>query len=198
MRELREKLNAALQEVGRQPDEIPILWAATPTMGESREVAEARYQAVVDLVPMEVGAIYLSHKCGFDFSTLPMPMPLGKVVEEVEATEGSTAYMGKMLVTEGPEAPVTLDDLAALAIDFDLSVGPPLVGTYQEVADILTDLHYQTGPNVGFMISIRHYMPQQVAEFVERVIPRLQENGVHRTEYRGSTLRENFGLRERF
>ena len=198
MRDLRERLNAALQEVGRQPDEIPILWAATPVMGESREVAEARYQDVIDLIPTEVGAIYLSHKCGFDFSTLPMPMPLGKVMAEVDAAHGSTAYMGKMLATEGPEALISLDDLAALAIDYDLSAGPPMVGTYQEVADILTDLHHQTGPRVGFMISIRHHMPQQVNEVVEQVIPRLQENGVRRTEYRGSTLRDNYSLRDRF
>ena len=198
MRDLRERLNAELLEVGRQPDEIPILWAVTPTMGESRAVAEARNQAMIDLLPMEVGAIFLSHKSGFDFSTLPMPMPLGKVAAEVESTRGSTAYMQKMLVTEGPEAPVNLEDLAALARDSELSWGPPLVGTHEEVADILTDLHHQTGPNVGFMISIRHYMPQNVTEFIERVIPRLQENGVYKTAYPGSTLRDNYGLRPRF
>ena len=198
IRDLRERLNAELQEVGREPDEIPILWAVTPTVGESREIADARYQAVSDLLPREVGAIFLSHKSGFDFSTLPMPMALGKVVEHVEAAEGSTAYMHKMLATEGPEASVTMDDLAALAIDFDLSAGPPLVGTHEEVADILTDLHHQSGPNVGFMLSVRHFMPQIVHEFVDRVIPRLQANGVRPTRYLGSTLRDNFGLRERF
>lgn len=42
------------------PDEIPILWAITPIMGETREVAEARNQDMIDLLPLEVGAVFLS------------------------------------------------------------------------------------------------------------------------------------------
>ena len=41
-------------------------------------------------------------------------------------------------------------------------------------------------------------MAQNVTEFIERVVPRLQENGVYKTEYHGSTLRDNYGLREHF
>ena len=37
-------------------------------------------------------------------------------------------------------------------------------------------------------------MPSGLDEFVDRVVPLLQERGSLRTEYEGTTLRENLGL----
>jgi alkanesulfonate monooxygenase len=38
------------------------------------------------------------------------------------------------------------------------------------------------------------YLPTGLDEFVDLVIPILQERGLFRTEYEGKTLRENLGL----
>jgi N-acetyl-S-(2-succino)cysteine monooxygenase len=38
------------------------------------------------------------------------------------------------------------------------------------------------------------YLPGGLDKFVDQVIPVLQKRGLFRTEYTGSTLRENLGL----
>lgn len=45
----------------------------------------------------------------------------------------------------------------------------------------------------GFNLYIGH--PEQFRRFTEEVVPILQERGVYRREYEGSTLRESLGLR---
>jgi hypothetical protein len=41
---------------------------------------------------------------------------------------------------------------------------------------------------------VPHLTPHGLDEFVEKVVPLLQERGSFRTEYRGTTLREHLGL----
>ena len=45
----------------------------------------------------------------------------------------------------------------------------------------------------GFTIQFP-YVPDGIDDFVDRVIPVLQNRGLFRTEYEGKTLRENMGL----
>lgn len=45
-------------------------------------------------------------------------------------------------------------------------------------------------------ILVPHITPGGLAPFVDHVVPLLQERGVFRTAYEGTTLRENLGLRE--
>ena len=46
----------------------------------------------------------------------------------------------------------------------------------------------------GFIL-VPHITPDGLAPFVDKVVPLLQERGVFRTEYEGTTLRENLGLK---
>src|SRR5699024_8231187 len=45
----------------------------------------------------------------------------------------------------------------------------------------------------GFIL-VPHITPGGLDEFVDRVVPELQERGVYRDAYPGTTLRENLGL----
>ncbi|WP_281712125.1 NtaA/DmoA family FMN-dependent monooxygenase [Dermacoccus nishinomiyaensis] len=45
----------------------------------------------------------------------------------------------------------------------------------------------------GFIL-VPHLTPHGLDEFVDRVVPLLQERGVYRTDYEGSTLRDHLGL----
>ena len=46
----------------------------------------------------------------------------------------------------------------------------------------------------GFILA-PHIVPGGLDDFADRVVPLLQERGVFRTEYEGTTLREHLGLR---
>ncbi|MBB2946918.1 FMN-dependent oxidoreductase (nitrilotriacetate monooxygenase family) [Actinoplanes lutulentus] len=66
------------------------------------------------------------------------------------------------------------------------------VGTPTQVADRL-DAFVQSDGSDGFIIG-SHLTPAGIDEFVDRVVPLLQERGSLRTEYEGTTLRDNLGL----
>jgi alkanesulfonate monooxygenase SsuD/methylene tetrahydromethanopterin reductase-like flavin-dependent oxidoreductase (luciferase family) len=65
----------------------------------------------------------------------------------------------------------------------------PLVGTPAQVADRI-DESVQTGASDGFIL-VPSITPSGLDEFVDTVIPLLQERGSYRTGYEGVTLREN-------
>ncbi|MGX8905332.1 LLM class flavin-dependent oxidoreductase [Streptomyces netropsis] len=69
---------------------------------------------------------------------------------------------------------------------------PSFVGTPSEVADGLTRC-VEEGAADGFVL-VPHLTPGGLDDFVDRVVPLLQERGAFRTEYAGSTLREHLGL----
>jgi alkanesulfonate monooxygenase SsuD/methylene tetrahydromethanopterin reductase-like flavin-dependent oxidoreductase (luciferase family) len=66
------------------------------------------------------------------------------------------------------------------------------VGSPQTVAAHIDDFVQNRGSD-GFIIGA-HLNPTGLGEFVDRVIPLLQERGSFHTEYTGATLRENLGL----
>jgi hypothetical protein len=45
----------------------------------------------------------------------------------------------------------------------------------------------------GFNIT-PHLLPSSLADIVDKVVPELQDRGVYRTEYGGTTLREHLAL----
>ncbi|GAA1656406.1 NtaA/DmoA family FMN-dependent monooxygenase [Actinoplanes couchii] len=66
------------------------------------------------------------------------------------------------------------------------------IGTPTQVADRL-DAFVQNDGSDGFIIG-SHLTPTGIDEFVDKVVPLLQERGSLRTDYEGSTLRDNLGL----
>ncbi|KOY82010.1 LLM class flavin-dependent oxidoreductase [Lysinibacillus macroides] len=67
-----------------------------------------------------------------------------------------------------------------------------LVGTPMQIADQMEKWLRKEGAD-GF-IFIPHILPSGLDDFVDHVIPALQERGIFRKDYEGSTLRENLGL----
>ena len=72
------------------------------------------------------------------------------------------------------------------------SGGPMLVGTPEDVADAMQTWIAEQAAD-GFNLTPTH-LPHGIVDFVDLVVPELQRRGAFRTEYEGSTLRENLGL----
>jgi alkanesulfonate monooxygenase SsuD/methylene tetrahydromethanopterin reductase-like flavin-dependent oxidoreductase (luciferase family) len=66
------------------------------------------------------------------------------------------------------------------------------IGSPSTVAGAINHL-VQADASDGFIL-VPHITPGGLDEFADRVVPMLQERGVFRTEYEGSTLREHLGL----
>ena len=63
------------------------------------------------------------------------------------------------------------------------------IGTPETVARTI-DEHVQAGAADGFIL-VPHLTPGGLDDFVDKVVPLLQERGVFRTDYTGTTLREH-------
>ena len=68
-----------------------------------------------------------------------------------------------------------------------------IYGNPKRIADIFEEW-FIGGLADGFII-MPAYFPGAFEEFVDYVVPELQRRGLFRTEYAGTTLRENLGLR---
>ena len=67
-----------------------------------------------------------------------------------------------------------------------------LLGTPEQIADEMEQ--WLTGNACdGFTIQFP-YVPEGINDFVDLLVPVLQKRGLFRTEYEGTTLRENLGL----
>ncbi|KSU48032.1 hypothetical protein AS181_24375 [Gordonia sp. SGD-V-85] len=69
---------------------------------------------------------------------------------------------------------------------------PQWGGTPTQIADRLVE-YFDARAADGFIISAA-YLPGVYEDFVDQVVPLLQERGVFRDEYEGSTLRDHLGL----
>jgi len=67
-----------------------------------------------------------------------------------------------------------------------------IIGTPEEIVDMMEQWVTQ-GACDGFNI-MPPVFPASLQDFVYLVVPELQRRGLYRTEYAGSTLRENLGL----
>lgn len=67
-----------------------------------------------------------------------------------------------------------------------------MIGNPLKVADVL-ESWFRSGAADGFNV-MPPFFPGQFDDFVERVAPILQERGLFRTDYAGTTLREHLGL----
>ena len=67
-----------------------------------------------------------------------------------------------------------------------------LTGTPEQVADLIEDW-FHDGAADGFNV-MPPLFPTMLDVFAEEVIPVLQRRGLFRTEYKGKTLREHYGL----
>ncbi|HTJ70124.1 MAG TPA: LLM class flavin-dependent oxidoreductase [Actinospica sp.] len=67
------------------------------------------------------------------------------------------------------------------------------IGSPRTIAETI-DEYVQADASDGFIL-VPHITPDGLDEFAEKVVPLLQEKGVFRTEYTGTTLRDHLGLR---
>jgi alkanesulfonate monooxygenase len=67
-----------------------------------------------------------------------------------------------------------------------------VVGTPAEIVDAMQEW-IEADAADGFNI-VPPYLPGGAEDFVDLVVPEMQDRGLYRTAYEGSTLRENLGV----
>jgi FMN-dependent oxidoreductase (nitrilotriacetate monooxygenase family) len=179
-------LKSRMAVYGRAPEDCKILTAVMPFIGETEAIARDKQSFHNELVHPLVGLSTLSNHTNYDLSGHALDEAVEKV--EIQGMRGIFDMVVKLSQEEG----LTLRDIGKL---YGASVlVPQIVGTPKLVADQLEAI-FQAEACDGFVISPA-YLPGSFEEFVEEVVPELQQRGLLRVEYTGITLREHLGLKK--
>ncbi len=184
------------ERFGRSRSSVKVAPGLVPIVGTTEAEAEEIVNELADLYQLEVGMSELSHRLlDIDLSDLALDdrIPVERLVPLEVATE-SPAFRAsrypnfhQLIVGEKP----TIRELLRRHIKPDAH--HTLVGTADEIA---TEMQrwFEAGACDGFLI-VPPYMPEGLERFCDEVVPLLQERGLFRTEYPGTTLRDTLGLK---
>ncbi|MBD19828.1 MAG: LLM class flavin-dependent oxidoreductase [Rhodospirillaceae bacterium] len=178
-------VKARMVKAGRNPEHMKILPACMVIIAESREAARAKRLKLDSLVHYESAIASLSIALGTDASKFDPDGPLPKNIPETNAGQSSR----ERAIRAAEEDDLTVRQLAQrLGGHSSLC----LLGTPNEIADQMEEW-LMTGASDGFTIQFP-FVPEGLNDFVDQLVPVLQARGLFRTEYEGTTLRENMGL----
>ncbi|MGG3570949.1 LLM class flavin-dependent oxidoreductase [Bacillus gobiensis] len=182
-----QKVKNKVRRAGRNADHVLILPGVSPIIGETEEEARAKFEELQDLIVPEVGLDFLSdYLGGIDFSKYPLDGPLP---EKIPSTNGNQSRR-QLIIDLARRENLTIRQLYKRVAG---SRGHRIIfGSPVQIADKL-EKWFRNGGADGFNLMFPYYS-DLLAEFVEKVVPILQERGLFREEYEGTTLRENLGL----
>jgi FMN-dependent oxidoreductase (nitrilotriacetate monooxygenase family) len=171
--------------LGRPDSACKSLTAIMPFVGRTREEAEEKRDRANGLVDPMVGLSTLSAHANVDLGALDLDGPVGQV--QSTGTQSLIAMASRIAREESLS-------LREIGRRYGQSVlVPQLCGTPRQIADELADI-FVSGAADGFVLSPA-FLPDSFAEFVNFVVPELQNMKVFRSEYRAATLRGNLQSR---
>ncbi|MBD3884647.1 LLM class flavin-dependent oxidoreductase [Phormidium tenue FACHB-886] len=177
-------IKSRARALGRDPDSIKILPGALIIVGETVEAAQAKRAHLDSLVHYDSGISSLNIALGYDVSSFDPDGPLPEIPE----TNGSHTGRDRVIALAQHEN-LTIRQLAQRIGSYG---GFIFVGTPQTIADEMEQWLTEEGSD-GFNVMFP-FLPEGLDDFVEQVIPELQQRGIFRKDYEGKTLRENLGL----
>jgi len=181
-----QDVKGRLAKYGRQPDDLKIMPGIFPVIGRTHDEAHAKFDALQDLIHPDVGLALLSKMTGgVDLSKYPIDGSLPDLPE----TNGGKSRQ-QLLFDLARRENLSIRDLYLRIAG--ARGHQQVVGTPESIADQLQQWFEEEGAD-GFNI-MSPWLPGGLTEFAELVVPELQRRGLFRTEYEGTTLRENLGL----
>lgn len=178
-------IKARAAKFGRAPSDINVMPGLLPVIGKTRREAEERLDRINDLIHPELGLTRLSNILGMDLSPYPLDGPLPEIPPS-EEQQGRQ----KVVIDLARRENLSIRQLYQQVTG--VRGHRVLCGTAEEIADSM-EQWVQDGAADGFNIMSLTY-PDGLNDFVDQVIPILQQRGLFRTKYEGRNLRENLGL----
>ncbi|MFJ6251185.1 MULTISPECIES: NtaA/DmoA family FMN-dependent monooxygenase [unclassified Streptomyces] len=194
-REFYADVKGRLARYGREPGDLKIMPGVTYVLGDTDADARERASEIRrQQVSPQNAILALEQVWGRDLSAYDPDGPL----PDVDPDPDSTLVQGRVRVAD----PVgvarkwrALSEARGLSIRETVieSTGrQSFIGAPGTVAAALEEF-VATEAADGFIL-VPHLTPGGLDDFVDRVVPLLQERGVFRTEYAGTTLRSHLGL----
>jgi FMN-dependent oxidoreductase (nitrilotriacetate monooxygenase family) len=182
----RTELRSLAARHGRDPDHVRALPGLSFLLGSTEAEAAARRAQLEEAASSEFRWRNLAGLAGLDAASIDpdAPFPAELLDSAPKTSFGASIYQ---LAAEGPATfRAVAQKLSALPGGLDFT------GTPEGMARLITGW-WEAGAADGFTI-MPNVLPGELATFVDHVVPILQRQGIARTEYAGTTLRDHLGL----
>lgn len=160
---------------GRNPDDILFYQGLSFVVGGTEEEALRKKREIDEYASTRGYAAHFAGGIGIDVSQFDLDEPVGNI--ETNAVQGVV----KGLVEAAPDKTWTFGELIRWATDTQI------VGTPEQIAD---ELQLWADAGVDGVNVMYHVTPGSFEDFVDGVIPVLQDRGLAQREYAPGTLRE--------
>jgi FMN-dependent oxidoreductase (nitrilotriacetate monooxygenase family) len=188
-----------LARYGRSPHELLILPAATFVLGDTDAEAEEHSRLIRHQQVSGATAIkFLEQVWNRDLSSYDPEGPLPDIDPSVDAdaiSKGSAAarmFGDPILVAKLWRERAEAEKLSIRELIIEVTGRQSFIGSASTVAETINQF-VQDDASDGFIL-VPHITPTGLDVFADTVVPLLQERGVFRTEYEGTTLRDHLGL----
>ncbi|MEQ7918917.1 LLM class flavin-dependent oxidoreductase [Xanthomonas sp. WHRI 1810A] len=175
-REQVDKVRAAAQAAGRNPEDIKVFMGLNVIVGATEEAARARHAEYLGYASAEAGLAHFAASTGIDFAGYALDEPIQHV-------KGNAIQSATKILKNNDWTRQKLLDQHALGGRYLTLIGSPT-----QVADELESWIAETGLD-GFNLT-RIVTPESYEDFIDLVIPELQRRGSYKTAYDDGTLRE--------
>ncbi len=182
-------LKGRMAKFGRSPEHLKVMPGLNPIVGRTLAEAQEKHAHLQSLIHPDVGIEVLSYSLGkFDLRGYDVDGPLPDAVEQHGTNAGQTAF--KQIIGWARNEKLTIRQLYQR---FAGARGQrTVIGTAAMIADEM-QAWFEAHAVDGFLIQ-PSTLPGGLNDFVDLVIPELQERGLFRSEYEGPTLRDQLGL----
>lgn len=174
-----------VEKAGRKREHLKILPAAMIIVGDSKQDAQEKRLKLDSLVHYDSAIASLSIALGVDASGFDPDGPLPTDLPETNASKTMRDSIEKLAKKEN----LTVRQLARRQGGYS---GLAFLGSPSEIADEL-ETWLREEASDGFTVTFP-FLPQGLEGVTDRLIPELQQRGLFRKDYTGSTLREHFLL----
>ncbi|WP_329534829.1 NtaA/DmoA family FMN-dependent monooxygenase [Streptomyces sp. NBC_01450] len=196
-REFYADVKGRLAAYGRSPEDLKIMPGVTVVLGDTAADAVERAAEIRRRqVSPQNALLALEQIWGVDLSSYDPDGPLPDIDPEPEPAlaRGRVRVADPLAVAEKWRSLSRAKGLSIRQTVIEASGRQSFIGTPEAVAAELDE--FVTGEAADGFILVPHLTPGGLDEFVDGVVPLLQERGAFRTEYTGTTLRSHLGLPE--
>ncbi|MGA9662055.1 MAG: LLM class flavin-dependent oxidoreductase [Pseudomonas alloputida] len=171
-----DKVRAAAQAAGRNPKAVKVFMGITVIVAATEQQAQAKHTEYLRHASAEAGVAHFAASTGIDFAAYELDQPIafsqGNAIQSATRQLQDSAWTRRRLLQQH-----------ALGGRYVTLVGAP-----EQVAKQLIAWIDETGLD-GFNLT-RTVTPESFEDFIELVIPQLQQRGRYKTAYTEGTLRE--------
>jgi FMN-dependent oxidoreductase (nitrilotriacetate monooxygenase family) len=194
-----EDVKGRLARYGRRREELLILPAASFVIGDTdAEADEIAREVRLAQVSPQTAIKFLEQLWNRDLSDHDPDGPLPSVdpvVGENTISRGRASvrmFKDSIAIANDWRSKAEAENLTTRELIIEVLGRQSFVGSPQTVAATINDF-VQTDASDGFIL-VPHITPGGLDPFVDQVVPLLQERGVFRADYAGTTLRDHLGL----